>query len=274
MDGPLFSLPLFLTDGLEDTRSLTAAVPQSSDSDEIVCNAYECKDSACTCNSVHGCSCDSHCNDCPDCSDCSDCSDSPVYTAPTFTISSITENGCNVNVKPGSGYTRYRVFARLTSDPDDKSYDYIFNTSSAFTATMDSLLPKTSYTVNVCGVIGNISDKWAGAKTFTTGGKTRPADWAWQSDVRAGRPVALTADEWNAFYDRIDAFRVYTGREPWPNYKPVKRGMVISAAIVNEVRAAISPMGPTDPLPKYINPGDPITADYFNSLKDFLNSVP
>ena len=267
MDGSLFSLPLFLTDEVEGAPSLTTIVPQSSDSDEITCVGY----GACTLDA-----CPKYCYDvgCPrDCSDCSDCSDSPTYTAPTFTITNITETGADINVSPGTGYTRYRVFARLTSDPDDVSYDWTFSKTIAFTAVMGSLEPKTKYTVNVCGVIGNTSDKWAGAKTFTTGGKSRPADWSWWSAGAAGKPISISADEWKAFYDRIDAFRVYAGQGAWGLYKPVSKGTVISAAIVNEVRAAIGPIT-TAARPKYINPGDPITADYFNSLKDFLNSVP
>ena len=229
------------------------------------------------CQSGQGCG-TTQCSQCGTCqsSQCGACESSSqtVYTAPTFTISNITETGCDVNVRPGSGYVKYRVFARLTSDPNDKSYDWTFTTSSAFTATMNSLQPRTSYTVNVCGVIDTVSDKWAGAKTFTTSGKTRPANWSWWPTVAAGQPINLSADEWNAFCDRIDAFRIYTGRDPWPSYKTVRSGTPISAAVVNEARAAINPMGPTAAIPKYINPNDPITADYFNSLKDFLNSVP
>lgn len=102
---------------------------------------------------------------------------------------------------------------------------------------------------------------------------TRPANWAWWSTVAQDRPIRLSAAEWNAFYDRIDAFRNYVGFGSWPNFIPVSRGTPISAAIVNEVRAAIAPMT-TEAMPPYVAAGKtPISASYFNQLKDYLNSV-
>lgn len=273
MSDELIRVPAFLAEETGDY----GIMPMCDFCAEVACESADME-----CGQACGQSCGSQCTvaECKQscsqgCSQCGSCESSSqtVYTAPTFTITNITETGCDVNVQPGSGYTRYRVFARLTSDPDDVSYDWIFDKTVAFTAVMNTLLPRTEYAVNVCGVIGNTSDKWAGTKKFTTGGKSRPADWSWWSAVAAGKPVNISADEWNAFYDRIDAFRIYAGQGAWGLYKPVSKGTVISAAIVNEVRAAIGPIT-TAARPKYINPGDPITADYFNSLKDFLNSVP
>lgn len=147
------------------------------------------------------------------------------------------------------------------------------------TATYAGLTPGTTYQIQ--GIVNytdinnntrtvNIYDE---CSTDEKPAPARPADWSWWSAVAAGKPVNISADEWKAFYDRIDAFRIYAGQGAWGLYKPVSKGTVISAAIVNEVRAAIGPIT-TAARPKYINPGDPITADYFNSLKDFLNSVP
>lgn len=235
-----------------------------------------CLDTPCT---------DTPCSDSP-CSD-SPCSDSaPVYTAPTFTISNITESGCDVNVRPGSGYTQYRVFARLTSDPDDKSYDWTFNTSSAFTTTMDSLLPKTSYTVNVCGVIGNASDKWAGAKTFTTGSKARPGYFSWLRGLVAsvpgtnelsqggGIPPYLTADGWNTYTANINAVREYRGLSQYSFTSAIAGRTVLSAAMVNQAITAISAMSPPISTPaKAVSMSTPGSAALFNELADSLNSI-
>ncbi|MCQ4864672.1 hypothetical protein [Pseudoflavonifractor phocaeensis] len=280
MDGSLFSLPLFLTDEVEGAPSLTTIVPQSSDSDEITCVGY----GACTLDA-----CPKYCYDvgCPrDCSDCSDCSDSPTYTAPTFTITNITETGADINVSPGTGYTRYRVFARLTSDPDDVSYDWIFDKTIAFTAVMNSLEPKTKYTVNVCGVIGNTSDKWAGAKTFTTGAKNRPGYFSWKRGFVTSKPVAnelprggdippyLTADGWNTYTANINAVREYRGLGQY-SFTTAKRGVTrLSAAMVNEAIAAISAMSPPTSPPGRATPMvTPGSASLLNKLVDSLNSI-
>lgn len=235
-----------------------------------------------SCQSCEGAACQS----CQGCQDACEFSSQTVYTAPTFTISNITESGCDVNVRPGSGYTRYRVFARLTSDPDDKSYDYIFNTSSAFTATMDSLLPKTSYTVNVCGVIGNISDKWAGAKTFTTGSKARPGYFSWlrgpvaskpgtnELSSGAGIPPYLTASGWNAYTDNINVIREYRGLLRYGFTSAIAGRTVLSAAMVNEAIGAINDMSPPISTPaKAVSMSTPGSAALFNKLADSLNSI-
>ena len=116
----------------------------------------------------------------------------------------------------------------------------------------------------------------AGTASVTiTEGPDKPSDWSWWSDVRAGQPVAFTVAEFQAFYDRIDAFRVYkfgAGHE-WPAFKPVEKGKPITADIVNEARAAIAPMTAAT-MPPTVYPGvTPVSGDYLNKLKDYLNSV-
>ena len=197
--------------------SLTTIVPQSSDSDEITCVGMVRVRWTPVPNIVMTL-------DAPRLiSDCSDCSDSPTYTAPTFTITNITETGADINVSPGTGYTRYQVFARLTSDPDDVSYDWTFSKTIAFTAVMGSLEPKTKYTVNVCGVIGNHLRQMGRRKDIYHGRQVKARGLVLVVCGSRREAISISADEWKAFYDRIDAFRVYAGQGAWGLYKPVSR---------------------------------------------------
>lgn len=145
------------------------------------------------------------------------------------------------------------------------------------TAAFGGLSPGTEYdftgTVSFTDLKGNTTNVIIEG-SCSTEDDVRPDNWFWWSTVAPGQPIALSAAEWNAFCGRIDEFRVYTGRDVWPGWLPVGSGTDISADIVNEARRAIAPMGPTAPLPPWVNPGDTIKAFYFNTLRAYLNSVP
>lgn len=282
MSDELIKVPTFL----RSASAESGIMPMCEYCTEIACETDamacgECSGQGCSgqCSSIEcgeGCG-QGGCGTCQNSQGCSDACEivaQAVYTAPSFTVTNVTASSATINVTPGTGYSQYRIFARLTSDTGDVTYDATVSTSSSFARTIGGLAPKTSYTVNVCGVINGSSDKWAGAQTFVTKANNRPEDWAWWSVVARDQTINLTAAEWNALCNRIDEFRAYTGRGPWSGFEPVSSGTYISATVVNQARAAINPMGPTAAMPKYISPGDDITADYFNSLKDFLNSVP
>lgn len=286
MSDELIRVPAFLAEETGDY----GIMPMCDFCAEVACESADME-----CGQACGQSCGSQCTvaECKQscsqgCSQCGSCESSSqtVYTAPIFTITNITETGCDVNVRPGSGYTRYRVFARLTSDPDDVSYDWIFDKTIAFTAVMNSLEPKTKYTVNVCGVIGNTSDKWAGAQSFTTGAKNRPGYFSWKRGLVTSKPVVnklprggdipryLTADGWNTYTANINAVRDYTGL-PSYSFTAAKPGVTkLSAAMVNEAIAAISAMSPPISPPGRATPMvTPGSASLLNKLVDSLNSI-
>ena len=286
MSDELIRIPAFLAEETGDY----GIMPMCDFCAEVACETADME-----CGQACGQSCGSQCtvSECKQscsqgCSQCGSCESSSqtVYTAPTFTITNITETGADINVSPGTGYTRYRVFARLTSDPDDVSYDWTFSETTAFTAEMDSLEPKTEYTVNVCGVIGNTSDKWAGAKTFTTGAKNRPGYFSWLRGFVTSKPVAnelprggdippyLTADGWNTYTANINAVREYRGLGQY-SFTTARRGVTrLSADMVNEAIAAISAMSPPTSPPGRATPMvTPGSASLLNKLVDSLNSI-
>ena len=102
---------------------------------------------------------------------------------------------------------------------------------------------------------------------------TRPSDWTWVSTVSSGSVIGLTAAEWTDFCSRINAFRAYKGLSQ-VSFTPVTRTVTpISASIVTSARTAISPMVSASSLPTAVNSGDPLSAAFFNGLKNALNSV-
>jgi hypothetical protein len=102
----------------------------------------------------------------------------------------------------------------------------------------------------------------------------RPYDWAWYSTVAKGSAIQLTALEWTDFCTRINAFREYKGLSSY-SFTTVTGGSTkIGATVCNEAYTAISGITGHGTLPSAVSAGDPITASYFNGLKDALNAVP
>ena len=137
---------------------------------------------------------------------------------------------------------------------------------SSLTKTFAGLSASTGYAVNA-GVVSGGSTAWIGAQTFTTpsqsgGGDTkpRPNNWYWQSIVSSGATISLSASEWNAFCDRINAFREYAGLSAY-YFTSVYRGLPISAAIVNQARDAIAAVNSARGVPARVYSGDTIIAD-------------
>ena len=152
------------------------------------------------------------------------------------------------------------------------------SSGSSLTKTFAGLSASTGYAVNA-GVVSGGSTAWIGAQTFTTpsqsgGGdtKTRPNNWYWQSVVSSGATISLSASEWNAFCDRINAFREYAGLSAY-YFTSVYRGLPISAAIVNQARDAIAAVNSARGVPARVYSGDTISAAFFQNLQSALNSI-
>ena len=133
---------------------------------------------------------------------------------------------------------------------------------------ISGLLPGTKYTMNVSINGGD----WLGGQEFTTG-SSRPDDWEWWSTVAKGAEIQLSAAEWNAFGECINEFRVYAGLSEYSFTTAVSGTTKISAAIVNQARTAISAIDGHGTLPSAAVAGNPITAAFFNNLKDALNAI-
>ena len=201
-----------------------------------------------------------------------------MATLPTISEITTTSNSAVIEVEPGTMYQHFELYIKHVAT---NVHITSINVSSTviFSRTITKLQPETVYAVNIgCkNSAGGGVVKWAieeGGKTFTTkAAQTRPEDWEWWSTVARDQPIAFTANEWKAFYDKIDEFRVYKGTYAWPNFVPVERGYVITAKMIQEVLAAIQPIT-TAPMPPIPVAGKTvITADYFNQIRDYLNSV-
>lgn len=139
------------------------------------------------------------------------------------------------------------------------------------------LSPGTTYQVKA--VIYTYSDNGssytteevtANLKTTGSAGSVRPNNWAWSPPITAGSEIRISAAHWNAFCSRINAFRVFADLSP-RNFTPAQTGQEITSWRAISVAGAIYDMtgGPV-PAPQV---GDPITAAFFNDLRDRLNSV-
>ena len=152
-------------------------------------------------------------------------------------------------------------------------------TKTSHTETFDGLEPETDYVINAGIVVGNTTS-WIKANYITTppyegggGGETptRPRDWVWESRIKQGAPIEISASEWNSFCDRINEFREYDGLSAY-NFTHVYKGDAISASIVNEARSAINRISTSENI-TLVSRGDLITADYFNGIAWALNQT-
>lgn len=134
---------------------------------------------------------------------------------------------------------------------------------------ISGLSPKTTYTMNVSINGGD----WLGGQEFTTG-SGRPDDWEWWSVVAKGAEIRLSAAEWNAFTACINAFRVYASLAEHSFTAAVSGKTAISASICNQARTAISAIDGHGTLPAAAVKDAPITAAFFNDLRDALNAIP
>lgn len=98
------------------------------------------------------------------------------------------------------------------------------------------------------------------------------ANFEWTFPKVSGGEFNLTAEEWNDFTERINAFRSYKGLAAYPLTK-VSAGQNVSASVCNDARYAIRGLSTLVPIPGVVSNKDIITAAYFNSLVQSLNST-
>lgn len=100
---------------------------------------------------------------------------------------------------------------------------------------------------------------------------SRPTNWSWHTTKSKGGSINVTASEWNSFCARINQFRQYKDLSNY-SFTSVSSGTLITASIVNQAVTAINAMSPpTSALSA--SKGGVITADFFNRLRDSLNSI-
>ncbi len=195
-------------------------------------------------------------------------------------------NGTVLTIKltGGTWGSYYRFFVRYADDASSVVYkdDFYCPQSGKITVDID-LAPGETYAFNA-GKTENGSTSWYWSPgpiiTVSSGGggggddpyppaPSRPDDWYWWSTIASGERVNISADEWNAFCDRINEFRSYCGFSDYP-FTYVWSGMLISADIVNEAYYAIADMK-YGALPA--TSGGTMYASFFLKLQDTLNSI-
>ena len=216
----------------------------------------------------------------------------------SFSISNVTDTSAAITVYPGGGYTRYRVFVRLSSVPSDVTYDTTVSASSAFSRTVGGLEPGTGYTANVAGGVGPVGDQWGGGPTLSTGesaplppvgprGWAAPHGAATAAETRAAYAVlqgTSTADGfshlvWNDLVDKVEEMRAAVGGV-WDTVGgayltaaacKADAGDTIRAAAYNSVKVNIGNIQSTGI--QDVSPGDEITGYHIIHLTDVLNSI-
>ena len=194
---------------------------------------------------------------------------------PTFTIDAVTSNSVTITVKGFVPNERVRFQVKQYSNSSTAvDMDYNVN-ATTLTKTFSGLTPNTVYYADV-----QLNQSlWLGGSSITDGKRfvtlaknTRPANWSWSSTIEKGKPIKVTAVEWNNFCTRINKFRTYKGLTTY-NFTTVSKGMSISATIVNQARTAINGITGHGTLPSKAASGEAITASFFNTLKNALNAI-
>jgi hypothetical protein len=110
---------------------------------------------------------------------------------------------------------------------------------------------------------------WDGPYIFTSDTPVRPYNWEWCSAKTSGSDFYVSAVEWNDFCERINAFLQYKDLSTH-TFSSVGSGEDVSATIFNQATNAISYM-----VPSYgpMQSGWSIYAEYFNNIRDELNSI-
>lgn len=194
---------------------------------------------------------------------------------PTFTIDAVTSNSVTITVKGFVPNERVRFQVKQYSNSSTAvDMDYNVN-ATTLTKTYSGLKPNTVYYAD----IQLNQSLWLGGSSITDGKRfvtlaenTRPANWSWSSTIEKGKPIKVTAVEWNNFCTRINKFRTYKGLTTY-NFTTVSKGMSISATIVNQARTAINGITGHGTLPSKAASGEAITASFFNTLKNALNAI-
>lgn len=119
------------------------------------------------------------------------------------------------------------------------------------------------------------------------GSGQRPEDWSWTSTVRGGTAVPvkevsdgvfeayyLTAEEWNGFVDRVQAFADYLGKDVSNlNAAYVTAGEPMTYVEPELMRQVVSALNPDIKPPSAISSGDEITANFIRRLAVVLNGI-
>ncbi|MER2010050.1 MAG: fibronectin type III domain-containing protein [Psychrobacillus sp.] len=118
---------------------------------------------------------------------------------------------------------------------------------------------------------GNSSSTWLyGIKA----GNTRPSNWTLFTNYTSGQSISISASTWNSFITRIQDFYTYRDLNPTMySFTTAYTGNNITAAQINQARAAIAYLSPSTNVPAAVSTGGTVLASTIRGLQNSLNSV-
>lgn len=199
---------------------------------------------------------------------------------PSFKLDA-TETTITFDVTTKDGYTYYRLFLRESTETTNMILDGLVMADKfgRFTYTVYGLTPGTEYAANVYYSTDEttMENYIIGTQYIKTLERSRPNDWSWSTNIVKGATVPkygeslapITAAEWNAFCERINAFRVYKSLSTY-SFTTVSSGTPMTLAIVNQAISAISAISGHGTIPTASNA---ISAYFWQGLESALNAV-
>ncbi|PLR72331.1 hypothetical protein [Bacillus sp. UMB0728] len=203
--------------------------------------------------------------------------------APSITSGGTAGNNTIVvNVSPRSGFDLITVeMWDINAQGMIASKTQGWNGGSAFTVQFAGLVQNASYLFRAK------ASKTRSDGTYTStspyGGwltikneAARPENWKWTTAANSnghkisGVQFSMLASEWNAFANRINAFRSFKGLSNY-NFTSAIRGSDFYFYIFNEANTAIGAMRSTGI--SNVTRGSQVYASYFNALMNALNGV-
>lgn len=190
----------------------------------------------------------------------------PLPTLPTPTLNTAltekTATTIQVTLNAVSGATGYGF------DLSNGAY----GSGPSLTALFTGLTPSTQYTVYFYAYGTGYNNSPTGSAIATTLANVRPSNWAWSTTVATDAEVNMSANDWNNFCIRINAFRTYKNLSYFV-FQTAISGWDIPSSHVREALSAINQMSPPTSIPGYVYTDDYIQAYTYNRLKDSLNSI-
>lgn len=164
------------------------------------------------------------------------------------------------------------------TNADDTYYEIVGTSHSGYTSGTSITKSVASYSTTYTYKLQSRNDYGTSSfvsSTFTTGEEpaiTRPDNFSWTTAKIAGNTFSLTANEWNDFTDRINAFRVYKELSEY-SFTQATTGAQFTALMFNETINAIDAMDPSTSTPSAQQAGYTAFASLLNDIVAALNSV-
>lgn len=226
------------------------------------------RDGACVSDGVKPCTDTKPCKDTPQ--PCKDVPPAPPTKAGSLMVSSIGTDYVTVRISAISKADGYEIIWRRSTTT---SLEGSMDVGSSGAHTIYGLEPETSYVFNYRAYNDDGYGPFMSTGKSATTLSERPDDWAWWTRVRSDGDIDISADEWNAFCERINEFRDYCGKRQY-SFTEVYRDDYISAAVVNQAVWAIQGMSPPRSPPSQVTSRQSdVTAAFFNGLMYALNSI-